>query len=447
MNGSLRFPNPIVLLTGCVLLAALGTWLLPTGEYERELDEATGREVVVAGTYHAVEPAPVGFFDAMVALPRGMIDAAEIVFLILLVGGAFTVVDKTGALGAGIAWITGALGGRPLLLLPVVCLPFAAGGVLYNLQEEIIALMPVLLVLTRRLGYPPLVAALVSIGPAMVGSAFSPMNPFQVGLAQRIAEVPLLSGWQFRSAFLILALAIWIASAMRWAERNRTTPDTGPDEDGSALDGRNSAILATVALTFGVLIWGILGLDWGFNEMSGLFFVMAFVVGAIGGLGFEGTALAYRDGFRDMAYAAVVVGLARAIYVVLADGRVVDTIVHGLFTPISGLPLAASALGMLVGHVAIHFPVPSVTGQAVLTLPILVPLSDLLGLSRDVAVLAYQMGAGLGDLIVPTNGSLLAVLTAAGLRYEEWITWVLPRYLALLALGAASTVAAVSAGL
>ncbi len=447
MKSRLRFPNPIILLTGCVLLAALATWWLPPGEYDRRVDEATGREVVVAGTFHPVEPAPVGFFDAMVALPRGMIDAAEIVFLILLVGGAFTVVDKTGALRAGITWLADALGGRRLLLLPVISLPFAAGGVLYNLQEEIIALVPVVLLLMRRLGYPPLGAALVSIGPAMVASAFSPMNPFQVGLAQRIAEVPLLSGWQFRTVLLVLALALWIGSTMRWAKRNATAPEETDALKSEPLGWRDTAILVTVAVTFVILVWGILGLEWGFNEMSGLFFVMAFVVGAIARLGLEGTAVAYGEGFRDMAFAAVVVGLARAIYVVLADGRIVDTIVHGLFTPISGLPLAVSALGMLAGHVLIHFPVPSVTGHAVLTLPILVPLSDLLGLSRDVTVLAYQVGAGLGDLVVPTNGSLLAVLAAAKLRYEDWIAWTLPRYLALLALGSAAVLLAVALGL
>ena len=440
----LRFPNPIVLLVGCVLLAALATYVVPAGSYDREVDEDTGRTVVVAGTFQPVDPAPVNLFAATVALPRGLIDAAEIVFLIFLVGGAFTVVDKTGALKGGIEWLVGLLAGRRLLVLPVVSLAFAAGGVLYNLQEEIIALIPVLLILTRRLGYPPLVAGLVSIGPAMVGSAFSPMNPFQVGLAQRVAELPLLSGWQFRTACLLLALAYWIGSTMRWAARNGTDPQEEHAGEPPSLSRRHAGILAIVGLTFGVLIWGILGLDWGFNEMSGLFFIMATIVGLTGGLGLEGTAKAYAEGFRDMAFAAVVVGFARAIFVVLADGHIVDTIVHALFTPIAGLPTMLSALGMMLGHVLIHFPVPSVTGHAVLTLPILVPLSDLLGLSRQVTVLAYQYGAGLADLVVPTNGSLLAILAAGKLRYEEWLGWTLPRYLALFGFGAATLLIAIA---
>lgn len=442
----LRFPNPIVLLVGCVLLAALATHLLPAGIYDREVNEATGRTVVVAGTFHAVEPVPVGLFEATVALPRGLIDAAEIVFLILLVGGAFTVVDKTGALAGGIEWMMRMLHGRNALVIPVISI-FAVGGILYNLQEEIIALIPVLLMLTRRMGYPPLVAAMVSVGPAMVGSAFSPMNPFQVGIAQKIAELPLLSGWHFRTVFLAVALAFWVGSTMRWAARNGGEPATSEGDGGGELSPRHTGILALVALTFGVLIWGILGLGWGFNQMSGLFFIMAILAGLVGGLGLEGTAEAYGQGFRDMAFAAVVVGFARAIFVVLSDGRIVDTIVHGLFTPIANLPTALSALGMMGGHVLVHFPVPSVSGHAVLTMPILTPLSDLLGLSRQVTVLCYQYAAGLGDLVVPTNGSLLAILAAGKLSYDDWLRWTLPRYASLLGLGVVAVLIAVLSGL
>ena len=195
------------------------------------------------------------------------------------------------------------------------------------------------------------------------------------------------------------------------------------------------------------MVWGLFTRDWGFNQLSALFFIMGTLAGVIGHLGLEGTAKAYAEGFREMAFAAIVVGFARAIFVVLNDGRVVDTIVHGLFTPIEQLPMALSALGMMVGHIAIHFPVPSVTGHAVLTLPILIPVSDLLGLSRQVTVLCYQYAAGLSDLVVPTNGSLLAILAAGGLRYDEWIRWTLPRYLALLLLGAAAVLVAIAIGL
>jgi uncharacterized ion transporter superfamily protein YfcC len=402
---------------------------------------------VVAGTFHPVDPRPVGLFAAIVALPRGLIDAGEIVFLIFLVGGAFTVVDRTGALKAGIEWLVRLLGSQEALILPIVSLAFALGGILYNLQEEIIAIIPVVVLLCRRMGYPPLVAGLVTIGPAMVGSAFSPMNPFQTGLAQKIAELPLLSGWQFRSVVLFFALALWIASSTRYAARHRREPEDDADPQSSQLGLGHAIILGLVALTFAIMVWGLFTRDWGFNQLSGLFFIMGTLAGFIGLLGLEGTAKAYADGFREMAFAAIVVGFARAIFVVLHDGRVVDTIVHGLFTLVAQLPMALSALGMMAGHVAIHFPVPSVTGHAVLTLPILIPVSDLLGLSRQVTVLCYQYAGGLSDLIVPTNGSLLAILAAGGLRYGDWIRWTLPRFLALLLLGATAVLVAIAIGL
>ena len=153
------------------------------------------------------------------------------------------------------------------------------------------------------------------------------------------------------------------------------------------------------------------------------------------------------EGFRSMAYAALLVGFARAIFVVLDDGRIIDTIVHAMFTPIESLPVALSALGMAAAHTIVHVPVPSVSGQAVLTMPVLVPLSDLLGLSRQVAVLAYQYGAGLCDLITPTNGALMAILASSGVRFEEWIRFVMPRYLVLLGLGVVSILVGVAIGL
>jgi uncharacterized ion transporter superfamily protein YfcC len=206
-------------------------------------------------------------------------------------------------------------------------------------------------------------------------------------------------------------------------------------------------VLGLVVTTFAVVVWGLLWAEWGFNEMSAAFFVMAVVVGGLAGMGVGGTAEAYVRGFQSMAYAALLIGFARAIYVVLQDGRIVDTIVHGLFTPLEGLPVLASALGMIAAQTAIHVPVPSVSGQAVLTMPVLVPLSDLLGMSRQITVLAYQYGAGLCDLITPTNGALMAILGVAGVRFEAWIRFTAPLWLGLVLLGAVSIAVGLAVGI
>lgn len=453
----LRVPHPLVLLTAGVILAAAASHVLPAGEYERRDDEATGRVVVVAGTYQEVERDPVNLFEAMVALPRGMANAAEIIFLVFLIGGAFTVVDATGALRRGVTSLARALRGRDLLVIPVVAVPFAAGGVVQNLQEEIIPLIPVLLILTRRLGFNAMVAVAMSAGTAFVGSAFSPINPFQVAIAQQLAELPLASGGLFRIVFLLLALAFWIAMTMRYAQRTRDRDRTGggaaaggPAEGGGGAEGvrvSDWGIFALVGAAFGLAVIGMLLWGWGFNELSAAFFVMGVIVGLLARLGVSGTTEAYLRGFREMTFAALLIGFARAIYVVLQDGRVVDTIVHGLFTPLEGLPVLASAFGMVAAQAAIHVPVPSVSGQAVLTMPVLVPLSDLLGMSRQVTVLAYQYGAGLCELLTPTNGALMAILASAKVRYEDWIRYAGPLYLGLVAIGMVAIWVALEIGL
>ncbi len=404
--------------------------------------------MVVSGTFHSVEPAPVGPFEALVAMPRGMIHAAEIIFLVFLIGGAFTVVDQSGVLRRGVAWLVMRLGDRTILVIPIIAVLFATGGALENMQEEIIALLPVLLVLTNRLGYRPMVAVAMSLGAAVVGSAFSPINPFQAGIAQKLAELPLLSGGGFRMVVLALALTLWISMTMRLARATEVKPGESKEESADeALTGRDGLILGLVAATFGIMVWGILSLGWGFNHMSGLFFGMGIVAGAVAGLGVSGTADAFAKGFRDMALAALLIGFARAIFVVLEDGRIVDTLVHAMVTPLEGLPTLASALGMVGAQIAIHFPVPSLSGQAVLTMPVLVPLSDLLGLSRQVTVLAFQYGAGVSDLIIPTSGSLMAILALAKVPYEDWIRWALPVWGLLILLGSLAIAVAIAVGL
>ena len=442
-----RFPHPLALLTACILLAAALTWVLPAGEFQRVEDAETGRTVVVAGTYEAVERAPVGPFGAMVAIPRGLIAAAEVVFLVFLVGAAFVVIDQTGALRRGVDRLALVLRDRGGWVIPISCIVFATAGALQNMQEEIVALVPVLLVLTRRFGFDAVTAVAMSFGAAAVGSAFSPVNPFQVVIAQRLADVPLFSGAAFRMAVFAPALALWIGGTVRHARATGTAADRTTDVADQPLDHRSAVILLLVGATFAVFIVGMLRFGWGFNEMSALFFVLGVVAGLVGRLGINGTAAAYVQGFREMAFAGLLIGFASAIYVVLVDGRIVDTIVNGLATPLAGLPAGLSAIGMVGVQALLHVPVPSVSGQAVLTMPILVPLSDLLGLARQVTILAYQYGAGLCDLVTPTNGALMAIVAAAGVRYDRWLRFALPLYLALVAVGMVAILVAIAIGI
>ena len=442
----LSFPHPLTLLTACILAAAIGSYLLPAGQYERRADPVTGRDVVVAGTFHRVESSPVGPFDALVAVPKGLAAAGSVIFLVFLVGGAFTVVDETGALRQAVGWLVRRLENRETLLIPIVSLAFAAGGALEHMSEEIIALVPVLLLVTGRLGFDALTAVAISIGAAAVGAAFSPIDPFQVQIAQKLAGVPLLSGFGFRSCVLAVALVVWIAATWRHAARTRVVREESAEATSSAvvLDARRAVVLVLVIATFVVFVYGVMSLGWDFDQMSALFFAMGVAAGLIGGLGATGTAQAFVTGFASMAYAAMLIGFARAIFVVLDQGRIIDTIVNALVTPLQSLPVTLSALGMLIVQSLVHFPVPSVSGQAVLTMPVLVPASDLIGLSRQVVILAYQYGAGLTELLTPTNGALMAVTAAAGVKYGDWLKFAIPLFAALMVLGGMAIVVAIA---
>ena len=443
-----RSPHPLVLLVGCLLVAALLTRLLPAGQFDRREDPATHRDVVVAGSYHTVAPSPVGPFAAVVAIPRGMADAASVIFFVFLVGGGFAVVERTGASTRLVERLVHGLGDRRVLVIPLASLAFGLGGVLIQMSEELIAFVPVLLLLTSRLGYPPLVACAVSIGASAIGAAFSPVNPFQVLIAQKVAGVPAGSGLGFRLVFLLLAMGLWIWGTMRYAARHRTAaagrPAAAPA--GSTIAGRDLAVLAVVLLAFGLFLVGAQRWGWDFDQFSAVFFLMGLAAGLIGGLGIGGTADAFVEGFRSLAFAAMLIGFARAIFVVLDDGRVIDSIVQGMFTPLARLPLALSALGMLGLQAVLHVPVSSTSGQAVLTMPVLAPLSDLLGLSRQVTVLAYQYGAGLTELLTPTNGALMAMLAAAGVRYETWLRFAGWLLALLFGLGAVALLAGLAIG-
>ncbi len=444
---SFRIPHPLVLLLSCVFAAAVLTHVIRAGEFERRDDPATGRRAVVAGSFHPVPPSPVGPFGVLMALPQGMTEAASVIFLIFLVGGAFSVVESTGAFTQGVAWLVRLLRHRTDLIVPICCVAFAAGGAVEGMWEEIIPLVPVLLLLVRRAGYDPITAVAMSIGASAVGIAFSPLNPFSVGIAQKVAQLPLLSGLGFRLVVLVAGLAIWTWWTMRHARRTATTPEAASPDTMAAIDWRRALILLMVAATFVVYVFGALRFGWGFDELGALFFGMGVLAGLLAGLGIDGTAGAFVEGFRSMAFAAALIGFARAIFVVLDKGRIVDTVINGMVTPLMGLPAVVFALGMTVVQTAISIAIPSTSGRAVLTMPILVPMSDLLGVSRQVTVLAYQFGAGVINHILPTDGTLMAILALSGVRFDRWFRFAAPACAVLFVLGLVAITVAVMTGL
>jgi uncharacterized ion transporter superfamily protein YfcC len=420
-----RLPHPFVLLLGGIAVAILLTWILPAGTYQRRID-STGRERVVAGTYARVPATPVGLLGTLTAAPRGIVAGADVVLTILFVGGAVALVDRTGALARLVAALVRRFR-KPYVVVALVCSGFAIMGAVENMYEEIVAMVPVLVVLSRGLGFGPITALGMSVGAAVVGSAFGPTNPFQTGLALRFADLPGMSQPALRFALLPAAVALWIGWTIVAASADSARPETTAtaSEVGPATR-RDVALLALVLVPFVPYAIGVVRWGWGFDELSGLFLIAGFAIGLASGRSLWASATGFLQAMEALLAPALYVGTARGISVVLTEGKVLDTIVHGLSAPLAHVPGLLAAWLMVPVHAVLHVPVPSSSGHAALTMPIMAPLADLMGVSRDAAVIAYQTGAGLMDLITPTNGALLAMLVAADVSYARWLRFAVP---------------------
>jgi uncharacterized ion transporter superfamily protein YfcC len=274
----------------------------------------------------------------------------------------------------------------------------------------------------------------MSVGSAVVGSAFGPTNPFQTGIALRFSELPPLSQPLLRFSLFFAAVAVWILWTLAMVDRDDVRPDVTPPATVPAT-ARDAVLLALVILPFIPYVIGVVRYDWGFNELSATFLIVGFAVGLVSGRDLTATATGYLKGMETMLGAALFIGVARAISVVFTDGQVIDTIVYSLATPLAHFPGRVAALMMVPVQALLHVPVVSASGQAVLTMPIMAPLSDLLGVSRDAAVIAYQTGGGLMDMITPTNGALLAMLFGARVSYGRWLRFVVPGALLVSVVG------------
>jgi uncharacterized ion transporter superfamily protein YfcC len=426
-----KFPNALTIVVFFIIAAGILTYIIPKGKYERVIDPDSKREVVVPGSYQKAEASQLSPFDILVCIPRGIIQGGEVLVLVFLVGGCLYIVEKTGALKEGISYFASIVKGKEELALVLIGFLFVVGGAVEGLEEEIIPMIPVLLVFTRNLGYSPIVTVAVSYGSANIGAAFSPANPFGAVIAQKVADVSFLTNSVFRVIVLLIAFIIWIAMLIHYAKKNKTKVETQSISTLVQFSKSHILILIFVVIAFSLLIYGMLFLDWSFNQISAEFFVIGICVGLIGRLGINGTFSAYAEGLQQMTFASMIGGFAYSIPLILKEGMIIDSIIYGLFTPLQYVSPVLSILGMMVSQSLLHFVIPSYSGQAILTMPILAPLSDLIGISRDVCVMAYQYGAILMNLVSPTNGAMMAIITIAGISYKDWLGFILKRLLVI----------------
>ncbi|HRI83189.1 MAG TPA: AbgT family transporter [Opitutaceae bacterium] len=438
-----RAPDALLIILAVLLGAVVLTWLVPSGEFERR-QEGT-RTVVVPGTYQAVEASPVPWHGFFTAPLKGFTDhhAALIMGFVLLIGGVFAVINATGAIPALLLWVVRTVGDNPArrrLVIPVLMIAFSIGGNTFGMAEEVLVFLMITIPLARRLGWDPIVGVAIPFVGAGVGFAGAAFNPFTVGIAQGLSGLPVFSGWGFRMVMWAVLTLVAILYVMRYAARIEQAPAASPALSGAELEehpltARRLGVLALFLAGLGLLIYGVTRWDWYIEEIAALFLGIGFAAAIIGGLAPNAAARAFGTGTREMVGAAILIGLSRSILIVMEQGRIVDTILHTLSGAAEGLPAVVSVQVMLAVQFCLNFLVPSGSGQAALTMPIMAPLSDLLGIPRQAAVVAYQLGDGLCNFVTPTSGILMGILGIAGISFGSWLRWIARLMLLLLVAG------------
>lgn len=435
-----KIPDTIVILLSILVVFILLTWLLPAGEFQRT--ERNGINVVVPGSYTPAEPNPQGLGSFLSAPIKGFISAAQIIGFCFLIGGAFTIVTRTGAITAGLEAILDFSRRHPRYkewILPVVMVVFSIGGATFGMSEENLVFILITIPLAISLGYDSIVGVAIPFVGAGAGFAGAVLNPFTIGVAQGIAELPLFSGWEYRIIVWLIITAIAIIFVMLYARKILKNPDLSPVREldktrifdnqageRTELTFSRKLILWLLLGTLVALVFGVTLYDWYINEIAGLFVGLGILAALVYRLPLQTSIDAFKDGARDMMTAGLVIALSKAILIVARDGKIIDTMLNSV-TGIAGdfHPFVSANLMFAVQYL-IHFLVPSGSGQAALTIPIMAPLADLLGITRQTTVLIFQFGDGLNSMILPTSGVTMGILSIARIPFNVWLKWIAP---------------------
>ena len=433
-----RIPHTFVTLVAFTIVMAILTYVLPAGQFERA--EVNGRTVVIPDSYTVVESNPQGLFDVLKSIPIGMAETADIIFFLFIVGGAFQLITDSGMINSGISLLVQKLKGKEKWVIPILMLVFGILGSTMGLSEETIVFIPIGVALALALGYDALVGlGMISLGAA-IGFFAGFMNPFSVGVAQEIAELPLFSGVGFR---LIILAVLWVVTSaylMRYAEKVKKNPEnsllynrkTGTHvtegtinfDDLPAFTKRHLATLLVFVGGFAIIGYGVFQYGWFIVEIGSVFLGMGILTGFISRMRPSEIAESFVVGAKEMVFAGLVVGVARSILVVMENGLIIDTLINGLSALISSLPDSLAVVGMYLTQIVVNFFIPSGSGQAAATMPVMIPLADTLGITRQTAVLAFQFGDGFMDSIIPTSGVLMAQLSIAKVTYDTWLKFI-----------------------
>ncbi len=437
-----KVPHTFIILLALIFIVAVMTYFIPAGTYDRHYDEATGRQLVDPESYHEVEKNPttiVKFFSSSV---DGMVDAGYVVVLTFAVGGGFFVLERAGIITSAIQTLARKLKKRGIIMIPILMLVFALLDCFVGMCELTMVYVPIILPLMLAMGYDSMTACATALIGSQVGFTLALANPFTTIIGQKISGLPLMSGWQYRLILLVIYLTVAIWFVCRYAARVKKNPlsssmyeiDLRTREDlGSNITTETKKMtvrqkiagLVSIGL-FATMVCGVISWGWDMPEIGGTFVAIGIIGGIVAGMSGEEICRAFIDGCARVLEGALIIGVSRGIAVVMANAQITDTIVHFFGTVLIGVPAYLSSVGMMVTQTILEFFISSGSGQAVATMPIMAPLADIIGVTRQTAVLALQLGDGLTNIFYPVSGYFIATIGLARVPYEKWVKFFIP---------------------
>ncbi len=451
MKQKFILPETLVLLFIIICLMAALTWIIPGGQYKRE--DTGGRTTVVPGSFQYGDSQPQQIQTVFIAPVRGFIDAAQIIVFVVFMGGVFGIIQATGAFRSLIHFIVARHKHSRFLQrfsIPVLMIVFSIAGSTFGMSEETIPFVLIFVPLALSLGYDSIIGTAIPYIGAHVGFSAAFLNPFTLGVAQGISELPPSSGFGYRFFCWVTVTSVAIIFVMRYASKIKSEPEKSPTyqsdlerrksvsiqtETNESFSLRHKIVLLLFALSIVILVAGVLKWGWYINEIAALFLACGIICGIIGKVSPNICAKEFVSGAQDLILTAFVIAFARGILIIAQDGRIIDTILYYLSSGISQVPGVLSVQLMLIVQSFINFFVPSGSGQAALTIPILAPLSDLIGITRQTTVLAFQFGDGFSNMIIPTSGVLMGALGFAKIDWRIWARWMVKLQIILIVTG------------
>ena len=449
MKKKFVFPNTYVIIILMMIVAVLLTWIIPSGEFERVKDEVSKQSIIIPGTFKYIENNPISLLKIPVYIMKGLAKASDIVFLVIIVGGAFNIIIETGMFQSFAGRLTKVFSNKEVLIIPAFSTIFALACTTMGVNT-FIGFAPIAVIIARSIGYDAIVGvSMVALGGA-IGFSTGTFNPFTTGVAQSLAGLPIFSGLGYRFICLVVFLIVTNIYIIWYAKKVKANPESSvvyemeqenkkievSEKQHNKIEEKHYLVLLIVIACFVLLVYGSQNWKWKLQENAAMFIWMGVLSGFAYGFGPSKIAEEFTKGARKLVYGALMIGMANGISLILADGKILDTTVQYLGGLLVALPSYLQAAGMFLMQLLINGLITSGSGQAAATMPIMLPVADIIGTTKQTAVLAFNFGDGLSNYILPTSSALMGFIAMVGISYSNWMKFMWKLFLIWIVVGA-----------